>query len=65
MADPVPAEYWGLYTQEGQRLPFADQVQYLVLPVRTCPARTSRCWTSISRQFVAVGQGWRWWCTGG
>jgi len=29
---PFAASYWGLYHQEGQRLPFADQIQYLVLP---------------------------------
>jgi uncharacterized membrane protein len=29
---PFSAQYWGLYHQEGQRLSFADQIQYLVLP---------------------------------
>lgn len=29
---PFRATYWGLYHQEGQRLPFAHQVTYLVLP---------------------------------
>lgn len=29
---PFAAKYWGLYHHEGQRLPFASQVQYLLLP---------------------------------
>ena len=29
---PFSAQYWGIYTQEGQRLPFANQIQYVVLP---------------------------------
>jgi uncharacterized membrane protein len=29
---PFRARYWGLYTEEGRRLPFAGQVQYLFLP---------------------------------
>jgi uncharacterized membrane protein len=29
---PFRAQYWDLYTQEGRRLPFAGQVQYLFLP---------------------------------
>ena len=35
---PFRAQYWGLYTEEGQRLPFAGQVQYLLLPTRLAPA---------------------------
>lgn len=29
---PFAAKFWGLYQQEGQRLPFANQVQYVLLP---------------------------------
>ncbi|MDA8282559.1 MAG: DUF2079 domain-containing protein [Actinomycetota bacterium] len=29
---PFAAQYWGLYNEEGKRLPFAGQVQYLFLP---------------------------------
>ncbi|MHB1930734.1 MAG: DUF2079 domain-containing protein [Acidimicrobiales bacterium] len=29
---PFAAQYWGLYNEEGRRLPFAGQVQYLFLP---------------------------------
>jgi uncharacterized membrane protein len=53
--NPFRAEYWGLYSQEGQRLPFADQVQYVVLPVGLSdPDR--QVLASISKQYVAVGQ---------
>jgi uncharacterized membrane protein len=31
---PFVARYWGLYTEEGRRLPFAGQVRYLFLPTR-------------------------------
>ncbi len=55
---PFAAQYWALYTQEGERLPFADTVQYVVLPA---PADLSppdqTVWKSISHQFVAVGHG--------
>lgn len=35
---PFRATYWGLYTQEGQRLAFAGQVQYLFLPTQLAPS---------------------------
>ena len=56
---PFSAQYWGLYTQEGQRLPFADQVQYVVLPsdLSTISPSDEAVWTTISRQFETVGQG--------
>jgi uncharacterized membrane protein len=53
---PFSASYWGLYTQEGQRLPFADQVQYVVLPDGISGLDAS-VWASISGQFVAIGHG--------
>jgi hypothetical protein len=55
---PFAAQYWGLYTQEQQRLPFADTVQYVVLPPPADLAPNDRAtWNSISHQFVTVGQG--------
>ena len=55
---PFAAQYWGLYTQEGQRLPFAGTVQYLVLPLPVDLSPSDRhVWNSISRDFVPVGQG--------
>jgi hypothetical protein len=52
---PFRAEYWGLYRQEGQRLPFANQVQYLVLPV-DLSASDQQLLASISKQYVAIGR---------
>ncbi len=52
---PFRAEYWGLYRQEGQRLPFADQIQYVVIPVGLSPADLA-VWTSISNQYVTVAE---------
>jgi uncharacterized membrane protein len=56
---PFSAQYWGLYTQERQRLPFANQVQYVVLPADLADISPSDevVWESISRQFATVGQG--------
>jgi uncharacterized membrane protein len=56
--NPFAAQYWGLYTQEGQRLPFAGTVQYLVLPlpVNLSP-QDRKVWNSISHEFVPVGEG--------
>jgi uncharacterized membrane protein len=52
---PFAAQYWGLYRQEGQRLSFADQIQYVVLPVGLSPADLA-VWSSISKQYVTVAQ---------
>jgi uncharacterized membrane protein len=35
--NPFKASYWGTFTQEGQRLPQADRVQYLLLPKQLDP----------------------------
>ncbi|MGH9123853.1 MAG: DUF2079 domain-containing protein [Acidimicrobiales bacterium] len=50
---PFRAAYWGLLNQEGQRLPFANQVQYLVLPV-DLDSSTAPVFKQISSQFVVV-----------
>jgi uncharacterized membrane protein len=52
---PFRAEYWGLYGQERQRLPFADQVQYLVLPM-VLPASDVPVLASIAKQYVAIAE---------
>jgi hypothetical protein len=56
---PFSARYWGLYTEEGQPLPLANQVQYVVLPADLANISPSDevVWDSISRQFATVGQG--------
>jgi hypothetical protein len=35
--NPWKAAYWGTFKQEGQRLPQADGVQYLLLPKQLDP----------------------------
>ncbi len=52
---PFRAQYWGLYTQEGQRLPFADQIQYVALPTNLT-GTDEAVFTSISSQFHVVAQ---------
>jgi uncharacterized membrane protein len=52
---PFRAEYWGLYRQEGQRLPFAGEVQYVVVPVDLSPS-DQLVMDSIAKQYVAIGQ---------
>lgn len=53
---PFRALYWGLENQEGQRLPFAGQVQYVV--VRTdMPAGDAATFASIAPHFSLVAQG--------
>ena len=55
---PFSAQYWGLYTQEGKRLPFANQVQYVVIPVAAgLSAGDLSVWASISKEYRPVGQG--------
>lgn len=52
---PFRAEYWALYHQEGQRLPFADQVQYLVLPVDLSPPDQGLL-ASMAGQYAMIGE---------
>ncbi|MBV9661162.1 MAG: DUF2079 domain-containing protein [Acidimicrobiales bacterium] len=53
---PFRANYWGLYKQESQRLPFAGQIQYLV--IRTdLPPDDARTFASIANQFTLVARG--------
>ncbi len=35
--NPFSASYWGTFTQEGQRLPEADRVQYIFVPTALDP----------------------------
>ncbi len=50
---PFRAQYWDLYTQEGQRLPFAGQVRYLFLPTTLSPSDRTVL-DSIRSQFRVV-----------
>jgi uncharacterized membrane protein len=53
---PFSAQFWGLYQQEGQRLPFANQVQYVVLPA-TVSASDRAVLASISQEYHPIGRG--------
>jgi len=50
---PFRALYWGLLNQEGERLPFANQVQYLFLLVHMNPTDQA-VFNQIRSQFVVV-----------
>jgi uncharacterized membrane protein len=53
---PFSARYWGLYRQEGERLPFAGRVQYLVLPQFLTPD-DKVVLSSIAGSFQPIGHG--------
>lgn len=50
---PFAAQYWGLYTEEGTRLSFAGQIQYLVLPT-PLTGSDATTFAGIARQYRAV-----------
>lgn len=52
---PFSAQYWGTYHTEGQRLPFADQIQYILLPTGLAPD-DKPVFDSIESQYRAVDQ---------
>jgi uncharacterized membrane protein len=52
---PFSAKYWGTYHTEGQRLPFADQIQYVLLPTELAPD-DKPVLASIASQYTAVEQ---------
>jgi uncharacterized membrane protein len=55
---PFSAQYWGLYAQEGKRLPFANQVQYLVIPEPEDLTNADLALlASISKQYRPIGEG--------
>jgi uncharacterized membrane protein len=52
---PFSASYWGLYQQEGQRLSFAGQIQYLVLPT-DLTGTDATVFASIAGEYQVVRQ---------
>jgi uncharacterized membrane protein len=52
---PFHAVYWDRYQFEGQRLPFANQVQYLLLPA-SLDDQDAQVLASISSEYVVVDQ---------
>lgn len=53
---PFRATLWGLYTQEGQRLPAAGAVRYLVIPARRTGVDAT-VFDSIAARFRPVASG--------
>ena len=53
---PFRATYWYLYQQEGQTLPMAAQVQYLVIPTQLSSSDAA-VFAAIADQFHVVAQG--------
>ena len=53
---PFRAEYWGLYNQEGQRLPAAANVQWLAVSAFR-DGTSATTFDSIADQFMLVAQG--------
>ncbi len=53
---PFLATYWGLYNQEGQTLPFAGRIQYLVIPADRS-GDDAKAFDPIARQFQMVASG--------
>jgi uncharacterized membrane protein len=53
---PFAANDWALYRQEGQRLPFSDQIQYVVIP-SFLYGTDQTVFASISSDFELVAQG--------
>ena len=51
---PFHAEYWGRFTQDGQRLPAAAAIRYVLLPDAYLSAGDRKVLASISHQFTPV-----------
>lgn len=56
---PFRAAEWGLYDREGQRLPVAASVQYLVIPARL-RGTDAQVFTPIASRFRAVASAGGW-----
>ncbi len=56
---PFRATLWGLYRQEGQRLPSAGTVRYLVIPTHRS-GTDGEVFDSIARQFRLIGSTGTW-----
>jgi len=53
---PFRAQYWGLYNQEGTRLPFASTVEYLAVPT-VMSGTDEAVFESIASRFRLVASG--------
>jgi uncharacterized membrane protein len=54
---PVPfeAQYWNTFKQEGQRLSFVDQIQYVMIPTNL-DGQLAGIWAGVSSGFHVVAQ---------
>jgi uncharacterized membrane protein len=52
---PFAAKYWDLYQEEGDRLPFASQIQYLVLPT-PLTGSDAQTFATIASQYKVIRQ---------
>ena len=52
--NPFRAEYWNTFRQEGQRLPVASRVNWLVLPTDLAPADDAATFAAIAPHFHVV-----------
>jgi uncharacterized membrane protein len=50
---PFSAAYWDTFKQEGQRLPFANQIQYVILPTQL-DVPSQEVWAPIRDDFEIV-----------
>ncbi|MHB1533240.1 MAG: DUF2079 domain-containing protein [Acidimicrobiales bacterium] len=53
--NPFSAQYWDRFQEEGRRLPFANQVQYVLLPT-DLTGNDAAVWAANRRQFRVVKQ---------
>ena len=53
---PFRAEYWGLYNQEGQVLPYAPTVQYLAISMYR-DGTSAKAFNRIAGQFMLIAEG--------
>lgn len=54
--NPFRAEYWNTFHQEGQRLPVADRIEWLVLPTDLSAADGAATFQSIAGSFHVVAR---------
>ncbi len=54
--NPFRAQYWDTFRQEGQRLPFANQIDWLVLPTDLSAADQASTFASIAPAFHIVAR---------
>jgi hypothetical protein len=54
--NPFRAQYWNTFHEEGRELPFANQIQYVLLPTDLGTSDYGEVFNSIASQFHVVAQ---------